>query len=130
MVGQRARRLTTTVFVVVALLFSQLALASYACPPQPVQADAMPMAGGEPCEGMDMQVDEGQPVLCHQHCVNAPQSFEPIHLPTLSLPAIVQVLVVQQFVGGTPDESRLHADTGQMRPPPDPLFLSTLRLRV
>lgn len=130
MVGQRARRLATAVFVVLALLFSQLALASYICPPQPAQADAMPMAGGEPCEGMDMQVDEGQPVLCHQHCANAPQSFEPIHLPTLSVPAIVQVSVAQQPVGGTAEESRLHAHTGQVRSPPDPLFLSTLRLRV
>ena len=51
-----ARRLSTTFFVVLALLFSQLALANYVCP---AQAAAAAMAAGAPCDGMD----PSQPVL-------------------------------------------------------------------
>ena len=52
----------------------------------------MEMAPGEPCEGMAS--DQDQPVLCLQHCTNAPQSFDAVKLPTVSLPAVVQVLLV------------------------------------
>jgi hypothetical protein len=129
--------LTTTFFVVVSLLFSQLALANYVCPPvAPAQIApmAMEMASGEPCESMGMvagkAMDEEQPVLCHQHCVNAPQSFEPVQVPVLSLPAVVQVLVVPLLLDAGATESVVFAHAGRERPPPDPLFLSTLRLRV
>ena len=46
------------------------------------------MAAGTPCDGMDPQ----QPVLCHQHCADPGKTFEAVKLPTLSLPAVVQVL--------------------------------------
>ena len=49
----RLHRLTTTFFVVLSLLFSQLALASYVCP---LEADAEAMAAmvqaGQPCDGI------------------------------------------------------------------------------
>jgi hypothetical protein len=129
-----AHRLTTTVLVVFALLCSQLALAAHACArasnddANPPMA-AMDMDSGEPCAGMGMAADPQQPVLCHQHCADAPQTFDPVQLPALSIPAIVQVLVVPLL----PDEADVEpGDTlaGQARPPPDPVFLSTLRLRV
>lgn len=130
----RAHRLATTFFVVLALLFSQLALAQYVCPSAPSQSEdmaVMEMAPGEPCEGMGVAQDQGQPVLCHQHCANAPQSFDPVQVPSVSLPAVVLVLVVPALLDDADaSESALTADAGQARPPPDPLFLSTLRLRV
>jgi hypothetical protein len=137
MFRRSAHRLTTTLVVVLSLLFSQLALASYLCP---AGADAqgesmvMEMAPGQPCEGMDMAsgkaMDQEQPVLCHQHCVNAPQPFDPIQAPVVSLPAVVQVLVVPLLMDAGAIESVVFAHAGRERPPPDPLFLSTLRLRV
>ena len=135
MFKRHAHRLTTTFFVVLSLMFSQLALANYVCPPAfmaPTPAPmAMEMAGGEPCESMDMAaMDQEQAVLCHQHCANAPQSFDPVQVPALSLPAVVQVLVVPVLLDAGTSESVLFAHAGRERPPPEPLFLSTLRLRV
>ncbi|WP_232081419.1 MULTISPECIES: hypothetical protein [unclassified Variovorax] len=120
-------RCATALAVVLSLLFSQLALASYVCPGQAdMTAMADMMVAGEPCEGMDTV----QPVLCHQHAADMSLSFEPVKLATPSLPAIVQVLVVPllleaQLAGAFPV-----AAAPELRPPPDPVFLSTLRLRV
>lgn len=121
------QRLTTTFCVVLSLLLSQLALASYSCPGQ-VDAEAMAsmMAKGEPCEGMD----QTQPTLCHQHSANAAQSFEAVKVPTASLPVIVQVLELPLVLDADEAMALPIANTPEARPPPDPLFLSTHRLRV
>ncbi len=120
-------RLTTTFCVVLSLLFSQLALANYVCPGQ---ADAAAMAemmvAGEPCEGMD----EAQPVLCHQHSAGAAQSHEAVKLPTASQPLVVQVLVLPLVLDGVESKALPAISSAEARPPPDPVFLSTLRLRV
>ena len=134
MFRRQARRLTT-MFVVFALLFSQLALANYVCASQPAQAapaatGTMEMAPGMPCEEMGAASDKGPSVLCHQHCTNAPQSVDPLKVPTVSLPAVVHVFVVSLLLDAGAAESSIRADAGQFRPPPDPIFLSTLRLRV
>jgi hypothetical protein len=120
-------RLSTTFFVVISLLFSQLALANYVCPQQSAAAAmAEMMAAGEPCAGMDIE----QPVLCHQYGVNAPQSAELAKVPTPSLPAIIQMLVVPAVVDASRASALTIAAALEVRPPPDPVFLSTLRLRV
>lgn len=123
----RVHRLTTAFFVVLSLLFSQLALASYVCPGD-AEAAAMAarMASGEPCEGMD----EAQPVLCFQHAADAAQSFEAVKVPAPSLPMVVQVLVLPLLLDAVQASARPEAATAETRPPPNPLFLSTLRLRV
>lgn len=123
------RRFSTTVLVVLSLLFSQLALANYVCPTGTPGGEAvMEMAPGEPCEGTAS--DQDQPAICHQHCTNAPQSFDPVQVPTVSLPLIVLVLVVPPLLDAGALEATAAFHAGQARPPPDPLFLSTLRLRV
>lgn len=121
-------RLTTTFFVVLSLLFSQLALANYVCPGQAdAAAMAEMMAAGEPCEGMD----QAQPVLCHQHSAGAAQSFEAVKLPVASLPMVVQVLVLPLVLDAVEAETLPATSAREARPPPpDPIFLSTLRLRV
>lgn len=117
----------TAFAVVLSLLFSQLALASYVCPGQSdMAAMADMMATGEPCEGMDTV----QPVLCHQHAADMSLSFEPVKVPTPSLPAIVQMLVVPLLLEAQLAAAIPVASVPELRPPPDPLFLSTLRLRV
>lgn len=120
-------RLTATIVVVLSLLFSQLALANYVCPGQAdAAAVAEMMAAGEPCEGMD----PAQPVLCHQHSAGAAQSFEAVKLPAASAPMVVQVLVLPLVLDAVEAEALPAASAPEARPPPDPLFLATLRLRV
>ena len=120
-------RLTTTFFVVFSVLFAQLALANYVCPaPADAAAMAQRMAAGEPCAEME----QGQPSLCHQHCAGAAQSFEAVKLPTATLPMIVQVLLVPAVLDAAQAEALPPTSAPEARPPPDPVFLSTLRLRV
>jgi hypothetical protein len=121
------QRSMTTFAVVVSLLFSQLALASYVCPgANEAAAMSEMMANGEPCEGMDAV----QPVLCHQFSADMSLSFEPVKLATPSLPAIVQVLTVPLLLEAQLAAALPVAARPEPRPPPDPVFLSTLRLRV
>lgn len=117
----------TVLFVVVSLLFSQLALASYVCPGQAgAAAMAEVMASGAPCEGMDAS----QPALCAEHSAGTAQSFEAVKLPAPSLPMIVQVLELPLVIGAAEASAVPPAATPEAQSPPDPLFLSTLRLRV
>lgn len=122
-----AARLCPAFIVVLSLLFSQLALANYVCPAE-VDAAAMAamMASGQPCRDMD----GAQPALCHEHGTASPQSFEPIKTPAATSPMLVQVLELPLV----PDvDAALAAPVdapADARPPPRPLFLSTLRLRV
>lgn len=117
----------TTFLVVLSLLFSQLALASYVCPGAPdAPSMAEMMAAGEPCEGMDT----AQPVLCYQHAADMSLSFEPVKLATPSLPAIVQMLVVPLVLVAEGHALPVQAVPERQHPPPDPVFLATRRLRV
>ena len=124
---RRLHRLTAAFFVVLSLLFSQLALASYVCPGQ---SDAEAMAAmaeaGIPCEGMD----QAQPVLCHQHSADPARTFEAVKLPAAAQPAIVQVLELPPALEAAAVTAVSEAATSVAQPPPDPIFLATLRLRV
>lgn len=122
---QRSRCLTSW-FVVVALLFSQLALASYICPGQSA-AERMSdgMASGLPCDGDDPSM----PVLCHQHATDASQSFEMAKVASPTLPTVVQMLVVPSLLDWAKPLVVPFGERPEAQPPPDPLFLQTLRLR-
>jgi len=127
MFRRSTRRLTTAFFVVLSLLFSQLAVASYVCPKQ---ADAAAMVAmmqaGVPCEGMDMD----QPALCAEHSSSAAQSSEAVKVPTISFPLVVQVIELPMVLDAVEAATVPVSATAEAQPPPDPLFLSTLRLRV
>ena len=117
----------TAFFVVLSLLFSQLALANYVCPSQlALAAMAEMMAAGEPCNGMDAT----QPGLCHQHASNVSQSVEMVKLASPSPPAIVQMLVVPVVLETARALAMPATATPEARPPPDLVYLRTLRLRV
>jgi len=127
MARRRLHRHMTAFFVVVSLLFSQLALASYVCPVAPdAPSMAEMMETGRPCEGMDT----AQPVLCHQHAADMSLSFEPVKLSTPSLPAIVQVVVMPLVLVSEGHALPPQAERERQHPPPDPVFLATRRLRV
>jgi hypothetical protein len=117
----------TIVFVVLSLLLSQLALANYLCPADaPPQAMAAPMAAGTPCEEMDAV----QPALCHQHAADPGQVVQAAQVLAPSLPTLIQVLVVRAVLSATDAVAIPRASTPEAQPPPDPIFLATLRLRV
>lgn len=124
---RRLHRLTTAFCVVLSLLFSQLALAQYVCPQQAdVEAMAAMMEAGTPCNGMD----EDQPVLCHQHSADPAKTFEAVKLPVAAQPAVLQVLELPLVLGARTARAVPPTATSEAQPPPDPLFLCTLRLRV
>lgn len=117
----------TTLFAVVALLFSQLALAGYVCPSLPDAAAMRAMAeAGMPCQGMDPV----QPVLCHQHAADPGKSFEPVKLPTVGPLVLVHGLELPLPLRAQQAQAVPAGATPQARPPPGLLFLATLRLRV
>ena len=70
---KRTTRFLAAWLAFLAVLFSQLAVASYACPfmAAPVEMTA-PMEGG--CDGMPM--DQDQPALCHAHGQQGDQSLD------------------------------------------------------
>ncbi|MDQ6880986.1 MAG: hypothetical protein M3150_02715 [Pseudomonadota bacterium] len=124
---RRPLRCLTGFFVVLALLFSQLALANYVCPRQPDRAVVSATTTvGEPCQGMD----DTQPVLCHQHAAGSTQALDQLKVVAPTLPLLSQLLFLPP-----PDLSSCAlplpvSGKPEVRPAPDPLFLSTLRLRV
>ncbi|MBW8755996.1 MAG: hypothetical protein JF586_00155 [Burkholderiales bacterium] len=127
MLRRRVHRLTTAFFVVFSLLFAQLAMADYVCPQQVgVEAMAAMAEAGQPCDGMDLQ----QPALCHQHSADPAKAFEAVKLPVAGLPAIVQVLELPLVLEAQGAGALAPTDSFEVQPPPDPLFLSTLRLRI
>ncbi len=127
MLRRPAHRLAAALFVVMSLLFSQLAMANYSCPAEAKPAAmAEMMAKGTSCDGMDT----AQPALCHQQAAGVPQSFEAVKVPVPSLPMVIQVLQLPLVLDAAEAGAIPQADTPEARPPPDPLFLATLRLRV
>ena len=90
------------------------------------EAMAAMMAAGEPCDGMDPQ----QPVLCHQHAADPAQVLRggqaARRLAAGRRPGAGAAVWCRR------DEAVAVPSTAasEARPPPDPLFLSTLRLRV
>lgn len=113
-------------FVVFSLLVSQLALANYLCPAAaPPRGMAVMMAAGVPCDEMDAF----QPTLCHQHMADPGQVVQAAQILSPSLPAVIQVLLIRP-VPFTDTVAIPRASTPEAQPPPDPIFLATLRLRV
>jgi hypothetical protein len=124
------RRSFTAFATIAALLFAQLALAGYACPAaadaQARTAMAAMAAAGLPCAAMD----DALPALCHEHGVAAAQSSEHAKQPVPTPPRVVTVVVLPAAPEGSLHEPPAWQADQTPRPPPDPIFLATLRLRV
>jgi hypothetical protein len=127
MFRRSAHRLAITFFVVSSLLFSQWAVASYVCPAESDPAAMAKMtSSGLPCVIMD----KARPALCHEHSAGTAQTFEVAKMPTPSQPMVVQVLQMPLVAAVSEAVAVPATRTPEVRPPPDPIFLSTLRLRV
>lgn len=83
-------------------------------------------AGGEPCEGMDV----GFASLCAQYAADASQHVDPLAAVSVSLPTLCRVLVLPTAIDRHVTPALPAWASAPVRPPPDPLFLATLRLRV
>jgi hypothetical protein len=120
-------RLAFTLFVILSLLSSQLAMAGHACAmPGPAPASDLTMPAGHPCE----HARKLQAALCHGHCAGLLQLHEVVKTPTPSLPMIVQALEMPRVAEPASAPVVASSVAPELRPPPDPVFLSTLRLRV
>ena len=123
---RRPLRCLTTWFLVAALLFSEMALASYVCPGlSDDERMSEKMATGLPCDGDDPEM----PVLCHQHATDASQSFEMAKVAAPSLPTLVQMFTLPSLLDWARPLVVPFGERPEAQPPPDPLFLQTLRLR-
>ena len=120
-------RCRAVALVIVSLLFSQLASAAYVCPAMTdSSAMAAMVAAGLPCEG----TDDAQPALCHEHAADPARLFELAHAAAPTLPAVMQVLPMPPAPDVHSALPMPPAGRAETRPPPDPIFFSTLRLRV
>jgi hypothetical protein len=127
MIRSRLHRSVAVCIAVLSLLLSQFALASYTCPGQAdAAAMARMMASGQPCQGMD----DAQPILCHQHAGAPAQASDPVKLPVVSLPLVVQVVDLRRDTPAIDIATLPAASPARAHPPWAPVFLSTLRLRV
>ena len=122
---KRSRRMISWI-VVAAMLFSQFALASYVCPEESAE-DRMSerMASGMPCDSGDSSLT----VLCHQHTADASQSFEMAKVAAPTLPVVLHMLVLPSVNDWAEPLVVPFGERPEAQPPPDPLFLQTLRLR-
>jgi hypothetical protein len=94
----RRSRFFTVLLALVSLLFTQLAVAAYACPSQNLQqmhdmaSVSAVHAGMSGCEGMDME----QPSLCHAHDQTGNQSLDKPETPHVApfMPAALLLAVI------------------------------------
>jgi len=118
--------------VSMALLFSQIAVAAYACPAMGERfnrgaADTMAMAG-MPCAEMmaaGVPLDPEQPALCLQHCqfgttTQVVDHVLPAFVPVTALPALFEVSLDQ----GLDTVLSAWSEDERLRDRPPPLALS------
>lgn len=91
----RPSRVIAAIITIFSLLFTQLALATYACPelnlakPVAMAMDVVKMPG---CASMDMKMD--QPGLCHSHCEAGNQTADTPQAPLVQPFVAAQLTVV------------------------------------
>jgi len=127
MFSRHLHRCLTAIVVALAMLTSPLALARHRCVGA---SDAAMMAAmmkaGVPCPGMD----RADPARCQPGPTDTMAAFQEFRLPVAFLTVLVHVLELPPATTSDGAEAIPVAATAEAQPPPDPLFLSTLRLRV
>lgn len=80
-------------WLVLAMLFTQLASAAYVCPMATSvvrQVSGLASTGAMPCEAM--MLDTEQPGLCMQHCQDGSQTVDNAHLSSIPAPMLLPTL--------------------------------------
>ena len=116
-----------------AILFTQLAVAAYVCPSEPVHPSVpVAMAGMPDCHEVEEGGDLAQPQLCKAHCANEAQSSVRSGSPDLQ-PNPASVALLQRVIDPVAPVAFAisHARAAPLTDPPDtlPLYLSLLVLR-
>jgi hypothetical protein len=121
-------------WLVVVLLFVQLATAAYACPAAAAVAPtAAAMAGMSGCDGnMPAAMDPGQPQLCKAHCQQGSQTVHPT--PSSDAPTTPLLLAVLDWTQAAllpmrPVGRDRVVTPGGSPPGSPPLYLALLVLR-
>jgi hypothetical protein len=96
MVFSRRIRLFTALFSLWALLWTQSAIAAYACPAlaEAVELVAMSEAGMPCAEMMAQAAQDDQPALCVAHCHPTVQSADAYQVPAVAAPALLATVMV------------------------------------
>ena len=119
---------------VAAVLFTQLAVAAYACPavegPAAVIAAASADAMRAAMPGCEMNDSTGSPNLCLQHCQAGDQSVQT--LPQVAVPAFAAVSLVVVFEPASSEADRgnapLSASPAHAASPPPLIRFGVLRI--
>jgi hypothetical protein len=91
----RRTRLRLVLLAVLALLFQQIALASYACTTVKIPVSNMGMTAH--CDGMPMTHGQQNQALCPAHCAHQALTTQDAHAPTvppLVMPALLPAPIV------------------------------------
>jgi hypothetical protein len=80
-------------WLVLAILFAQLATAAYACPAS--GAAHVPCAASMAADGGAPRLDPAQPGLCLQHCQAPSQTLDQGHSPSVPAPVAIPTLIVE-----------------------------------
>ena len=121
-------------WLVVALLFMQMAAAAYACPRLTAGDAGAAMAAMPDCAGASaMAMDPDQPQLCKVHCDQGTQAVTSLPLADApSAPVLIAVLDWSSSAASMwapPASPRVRLPAGAPPPGSPPLFLSLLVLR-
>jgi hypothetical protein len=137
------RRCWLAAWLISSLLFSQWAVASYACPSlrQAVMLAAMSSSDGGDADMTDCAAmkasdqDDSAPLMCKAHCEQSQHAFDKSasagDLSAVSPAALVGVLDWRPVRASLAGPSAAHTQPSNTGPPPGwpPLFLSFLVLR-
>lgn len=128
------RKSLFTWIALVGIVFSQLALSSYACPllAVPGGQQSLEMSAdmaGMPCAEMGMKKEAGPSALCVQHCDQGHQSVSTVQAPDFQ-PSLVLFLVLPSFAAVAPAYSGDLRTEPLVRTASTPPFLRTGRLRI
>lgn len=116
----RSSRFFAVLLAVVSMLFSQLAMAAYACPELPT-GQAIAMAAESDHVMPDCaQMDSAQPALCHAHMQAGDQTLD--KPPSPNVPPTVAVLLMPAMgdLRLAPPLVVFHADAAGLRRSSDP----------
>lgn len=121
----RRTRLRIVLLAVLALLFQQVALASYACSTVNMPVSNVGMTAH--CDGMPMTHGQQNQALCPAHCAHQALTTQDVHAPTappLLMPALLPAPIVLTVLP-TAHMARVHTAAWRLSGIPP-----TLRFRV